>query len=316
MTDPSNADPSITANDTTVALTASNETFNLTASDSHVNITGTNDIVTIAGFNDVVALGPGDNKVIFTDGNHTVTLGTGTDSVTFAGGTNTVNAVIGAAATLHAGDTLAGGSGSDTLNLSGSGSLDLNSFNFSRFETVDMSAGEKLTLNGSSLTINGSAGGSDTFQFHANLGGNHTINNFVGSGSSHDTIDLDKSLLGGSSGSTIVLFGKTFGGTSKGSWLDQNVVASGSDVVIHDGNNTITVTNAKLSDVKHDIAFVTSPAITNVSSAGPQLPSELPSSAGEHVKFALMQQLQESFSQDGDAHGMQDLAHLIAHGHE
>ena len=106
-----------------------------------------------------------------------------------------MNAVIGTGATLQAGDSLAGGSGTDTLNLSGKGSLDFTSFNFSGFETINAGAGQKLTINGSSVTINGSTAGSDTFQFHANLGGNHTINNFVGSGSSQDTINLDKSLI-------------------------------------------------------------------------------------------------------------------------
>ena len=114
-------------------------------------------------------------------GNDVVTLGTGPNSVSFDGGTNTVNAVIGTGATLGKGDSLVGGTGTDTLNLSGKGSLDLNSFNFSQFDTINMSAGRTLTLNDKSLTIKGSAG-ADTLQFHANLGGTHTVNNFVASG--------------------------------------------------------------------------------------------------------------------------------------
>ena len=66
-----------------------------------------------------------------------VTLGTGTDSVSFASGSNAVNAVIGAGATLQAGDSLAGGSGIDTLNLSGSGSIDLNSIGLTGFENSE-----------------------------------------------------------------------------------------------------------------------------------------------------------------------------------
>src|SRR5206468_11422792 len=106
-----------------------------------------------------------------------------------------VIAVIGNGATLHASDSLVGGTGTDTLTLSGTGSLDLNSFTFTGFETINMSAKETLTLNGSSLTINASSGGLDTFQFHSNFSSTYTINNFIGSGSTHDTIQLDTSLL-------------------------------------------------------------------------------------------------------------------------
>jgi phage-related protein len=104
-----------------------------------------------------------------------------------------------------------------------------------------MSANETLTLNDSSLTINGSTSGSDIFQFHSNLNANYTINNLISSGSSKDTIELDKSLLSS---------------TTKNAWLNANVVQSGSDVIIHDGSNTITVHNATVSNVQHDILFV------------------------------------------------------------
>src|SRR5262249_35556759 len=149
--------------------------------------------------------------------------------VTFASGTNIVNAVIGTGATLHANDSLVGGSGNDTLSLSGNGALDLTTFNFSRFETVTMSANEALTLNGSNLTINGSAKGSDIFQFNSNFSSSYTLNNFVGSGPAHDSIKLDKALLSG---------------TTQSAWLSANVTQAGHDVLVHDGNNTITIHGA------------------------------------------------------------------------
>jgi hypothetical protein len=62
-------------------------------------------------------------RIVETDA---VTLGTGNDTVTFTGGSNTVSATIGAGATLNSGDSLTGGSGTDTLVVSGSGTLDLN----------------------------------------------------------------------------------------------------------------------------------------------------------------------------------------------
>src|SRR5262249_54529467 len=132
------------------------ENLNLSSNET---ITLNNTSLSITGIaNDVVTLGTGNDTVTFTGGDDTVTLGTGNHSVTFASGTNTVNATIGSGATLHAGDSLVGGTGgtgSDTLNLSGKGSLDLNSFTFSGFETVNLDAQETVTFNGSNLNING-----------------------------------------------------------------------------------------------------------------------------------------------------------------
>jgi hypothetical protein len=51
-------------------------------------------------------------------------------------------------------------------------------------------------------------------------------------------------------------------------------------------------------------------------SADPKFSSQLADSAGDHVKFALLQQLQDAFLQDGNAHGMQDWADFIAQHHE
>jgi hypothetical protein len=217
-----------------------------------LNLSGTGNFdftkITFAGFetlnllnvNETITLN-NSNITVNAFGNDTVTLGTGNDSVAFGGGTNTVNAVLGKSATLHPGDSLIGGTGTDSLVLSGKGSLDLTQFTFSGFENIKMGTGEKLTLNGSSLSINAAAG-SDTVAFHSNFSSAYTINGFVATGSTHDTIDLDKSLLGT--------------GTSN-QWLSNttNIYQSGSNVVIHDGSNTITVLNAKLSDIQHDLLF-------------------------------------------------------------
>src|SRR5207248_10440829 len=65
------------------------------------------------------------------------------------------------------------------------------------------------------------------------LTASYTINNFVATGVSVDTMQLDKSVLGAQ---------------TQNDWLTTHVVVSGSDVLITDGNNTITVKNANRSE--------------------------------------------------------------------
>ena len=137
-----------------------------------------------------------------------VTLGTGTDSVSFASGTNAVNAVIGAGATLQAGDSLAGGSGIDTLNLSGSGSIDLNSIGLTGFETLNLGANETVTLNNASLVVHGEGNdvvtlgtGTDSVSFAS---GSNTVNAVIGAGA---TLQAGDSLAGGSGIDTLNLTG-------------------------------------------------------------------------------------------------------------
>ena len=137
-----------------------------------------------------------------------VTLGTGTDSVSFDSGTNTVNAVIGTGATLHAGDTLAGGSGTDTLNLSGAGSIDLNSIALTGFEKLNLGDNESVTLNNSSLAVHGSGNdvvtlgtGTDSVSFDS---GTNTVNAVIGAGA---TLHAGDSLTGGTGIDTLNLSG-------------------------------------------------------------------------------------------------------------
>src|SRR5436190_933757 len=58
-------------------------------------------------------------SIAINDQNDTVTLTTGTDVVSFVGQTNIVNGTIGTGATLNTTDSLTGGSGTDTLVISG-----------------------------------------------------------------------------------------------------------------------------------------------------------------------------------------------------
>ena len=80
----------------------------------------------------------------------------GTAKVSFTSGTNTVNATIGTGATLLTSDNLAGGSGTDTLAISGSnGSINLGSLvAFTGFEDITLSGNnDVLTLGNNALTV-------------------------------------------------------------------------------------------------------------------------------------------------------------------
>src|SRR6185312_9184288 len=78
--------------------------------------------VTLSGAGQTLALRNGTNLTVAGGSGNAVTLGTGADNVSFTSGVNTVNATF---ATLNAGDKLKGGSGHDTLALSGSATFDL-----------------------------------------------------------------------------------------------------------------------------------------------------------------------------------------------
>src|SRR5439155_1166393 len=100
-------------------------------------------------------------------------LTTGNDSVYSLSGTNTINGTMGAGATLNAGDSLTGGSGADTLVLTGGSTINLNTTpgTFTGFEnlTLDNSAytltvptGLTVSLGTSVTSITANGVGTDT----------------------------------------------------------------------------------------------------------------------------------------------------------
>jgi Ca2+-binding RTX toxin-like protein len=138
------------------------------------------DIVNLGVGNDKVTLGTGTATVSFTGGSttsNTVTLGSGADSVTFANGTNTVittNADFSSRQTIH------GGAGTDTIQISGPASVvdsdfakvtgvealklggtGANSVTVGADASADVGAGNTLTIDDSagtgSLTVNATA---------------------------------------------------------------------------------------------------------------------------------------------------------------
>ena len=127
-----------------ITLSGNNDTLTLTGDNLSVTVTGTGDTVNLGGGTDTVV------------GGSTVTLGGGTAKVSFTSGTNTVKATIGTGATLLTSDSLTGGSGVDTLAISGnSGSINLGSLVvFTGFEDVRLSGNsDTLTLGNNGLTV-------------------------------------------------------------------------------------------------------------------------------------------------------------------
>ena len=142
---PAVASMTYTGTKVTVNLTNStSKTFNFTSA-----VPALRAISDGAGGTDIVALaGP-------------YALTTGTDIFAFASGTNSVTATAGK---LTAGDALGGGSGVDTLALSGGGSFNLAALAWLSFENVNLAAGANYTVTpGNSdvgagqLTINAAA---------------------------------------------------------------------------------------------------------------------------------------------------------------
>ena len=141
-------------------------------------------------------------------GNDVVTLGTGPNSVSFDGGTNIVNAAIGTGATLGTGDSLVGGTGMDTLNLTGAGAIDLNKFALTGFENLNLAAGETVTLNSAQFTVHGVGNDVVTLGTGPNSvsfdGGTNIVNAVIGTGA---TLGTGDSLVGGTGMDTLNLTG-------------------------------------------------------------------------------------------------------------
>ena len=190
----------------TLRISGNNSSFDL---NSLAGFTGF-EFVDLTGTGQRLVLKNGQNITVNGGNGTTVTLGTGIDTVTFSTGTNTVNAALGSGATLNTGDRLTGGSGIDTLNVSGSGTspkhlvLDLGS---------GLTAFEQLTLTGSYVDLT--------------LGSNQTLTLTQGS---NDTATIT------GSGNTIALGP----GTETVAFSNTTLVTAGNTVSLGSGIDTIS----------------------------------------------------------------------------
>ena len=184
----------------------------------------------------------------------TYDTGSGTDS--FTGGFENDTVDVSAAAV--SGDTLTGGSGTNTLVLTSAGTLSLGGV--SNFTTIDLAAGNSTVnvtdalLSHGSATINDGASGNNTISATgdtaASKGKSLTYNAGAGTdsftgGFENDTVKVSAAavggdvLTGGSGSNTLLLTsagGANLGGVSKFATID-----------LAAGNSTVTVTDTTLS---------------------------------------------------------------------
>ena len=185
-----------------------------------------------------------------------LTYNTGSGTDTFTGGFENDTVSVSAAAV--AGDTLTGGSGTNTLVLTSAGNLNL--AGVSKFSTIDLAAGNSTVtvtdalLSGGSLTINDGASGNNTISAAGDTSASKSkaltynagtgTDSFTG-GFENDAVHVSAAavggdtLTGGSGTNTLTLTSAgtaNLGGVSKFGTI--NLAA---------GNSTVTVTNTTLS---------------------------------------------------------------------
>jgi Ca2+-binding RTX toxin-like protein len=176
----------------TVMLDGSGTTLTV-SSDPLIVATGGNNVITLGDFANTVTLG---------SGNDIVTLGGGVDTVSLGGGNDIVNATAGS---LNASDMLDGGTGVNTLALTGGGTINLAGVaQVANLQTVALDAsGTTLTLGSAPETVTAAGGnnvitlgnGLDTVTLGA---GNDTV--MVGAGAANG------SAINGGAGQNVAVF--------------------------------------------------------------------------------------------------------------
>jgi hypothetical protein len=178
--------------------------------------------VTLAGTGENLTLKNGQNLTVTAGSGNTVMLGSAVETVTFTSGTNRINA---AASTLNSADLLVGGSGTDTLAITGAGTSASHlaaglTSGLTSFEQLDLSGATYLdfTLGGNNQALTVIEGSNDTVSLSGSgnvitlgtgtdtvtfAGASNTVNAVIGTGATLNSLD---SLTGGS-GNTLVLAG-------------------------------------------------------------------------------------------------------------
>ena len=232
-------------------------TINLAAGNSTVTVTD----ATLSGGAVTINDGASGNNLITAAGDTSASTGktlsynTGTGTDHFTGGFE--NNSVHVSATAVGGDTLTGGSGSNTLVLTSAGAFSLGGV--SRFATIDLAAGNSTvtvtdkTLTGS-ITINDGASGNNSVSAAGDTVASKTktLNYTAGSGTDSfnggfekDVVRVSAAAVGGDtltggSGANVVEL------TSAGS-VNLNGVSKFPTIDLAAGNSTVTVTDRTLS---------------------------------------------------------------------
>ncbi len=233
-------------------------TIDLAVGNSAVTVTDT----TLSGGSITINDGASGNNTVSAAGDTSASTGktfsyfagTGTDS--FTGGFENDAVHISAAAV--GGDTLTGGSGTNTLILTSAGTFSLGKV--SKFGTIDLATGNNTatvtntTLSGGSVTINDGASGNNTVSAAGDTSASKgkTLNYYTGTGTDSFTGGFENdavrvsaaavggdTLTGGSGTNSLIL-------TSAGTF-SLGGVSKFATITLHAGNNTVAVTDTTLS---------------------------------------------------------------------
>jgi hypothetical protein len=180
--------------------------------------------------------------------------GTGTDS--FTGGFENDTVHVSAAAV--GGDTLTGGSGTNTLTLTSAGAVNLGGV--SKFATINIAAGNSAvtvtdtTLSGGSVMLHDGTSGNNTVSAAGDTSAStgKTLTYFAGTGTDsftggfeNDTVQVSAAAVGGDTltgGSGTNILNLTSAGT-----VNLGGVSKFGTINLAAGNNTVTVTDTTLS---------------------------------------------------------------------
>ena len=233
-------------------------TINLAAGNSSVTVTDT----TLSGGAVTIADGSSGNNSVHASTDTSASTGktlsyyTGSGTDSFTGGFE--NDTVHVSATAVAGDTLTGGSGSNTLTLSSTGSVNLGGV--SRFATVTLLAGNSSvtvtdkTLSGGTVGIHDGSSGNNSVSAAGDTSASKgkSLTWFTGSGTDsftggfeNDTVNVTAAAVGGDTltgGSGINKLALTSAGS-----VSLGGVSKFGTITLAAGNSTVTVTDTTLS---------------------------------------------------------------------
>lgn len=239
------------ANATTVDLSlstiaASNTIITLAGNDTLKGGLG-NDTIDSGAGNDAIETSTGTNLVLAGDGDDAITLSTGSDNISTGSGSNSVSVATTAWSTA---DTLQGGSGSDTLNLTGvgGGSITMTSSAFTGFEKIDVTGIQGTALTVTLVDANVSSG--TAFTFNATQQNTAAVSFYAG-GDTDATFTINvkddntgNTLTGGALADTITFTASNAAATTTvtgGKGADSITLALGTAITARTGASSIVL---------------------------------------------------------------------------
>jgi len=237
------------ANATTVDLSAASGANTIITLAGNDTLSGgsANDTIDSGAGNDAISTGTGTNLVLAGDGDDAITLSTGSDNISTGSGSNSVSVATTAWSTA---DTLQGGSGSDTLNLTGvgGGSITMTSSAFTGFEKIDVTGIQGTALTVTLVDANVSSG--TAFTFNATQQNTAAVSFYAG-GDTDATFTISvkddntgNTLTGGALADTITFTASNAAATTTvtgGKGADSITLALGTGITARTGASSIVL---------------------------------------------------------------------------